>query len=320
MNNKTTFSQTVKNEIASEEDFSLERRKALLSAYLRINGVLVFKNKDTFLKLRSDNSKVAKYIYASLKNKYENKDIHLRFDKKPNKKTIYFIDSGNDTDYILNDLEVDFFEGKISKNIAHNDDTIAGYIAGAFLAGGSVNSPKTTNYHLEISVNNENYARWLTKLFYKYKRIELNPRIIKRREKSVIYFKKSDQISNFLIMVGAPETCMEFEDERIKRDYINSENRLINFDEANMRRASQIGRRQAKEIKFIDDVLGIHNLHNVKKELLCYLRMEYKEISMVELAEMMSDELGVSITKSNVNHLFRSLHELYIELQGVKKR
>ena len=48
--------------------------------------------------------------------------------------------------------------------------------------------------------------------------------------------------------------------------------------------------------------------------------MEYKEISMVELAEMMSDELGTNITKSNVNHLFRSLHELYIELQGVEKR
>ena len=107
MNNKITFSQTVKNEIASEEDFSLERRKALLSAYLRINGVLVFKNKDTFLKLRSDNSKVARYIYASLKNRYVDRNIHLRFDKKPNKKTTYFIDIGEDTDYILSDLEVD---------------------------------------------------------------------------------------------------------------------------------------------------------------------------------------------------------------------
>ena len=319
MNNKVTFSQTVKNEIASETDFSIERRKALLSAYLRINGVLVFKNKETFLKLRTDNSRVAKYIYASIKTNFPKVDVHLKFDKKADKKTTYYIHIFEGTDELLNELDVDYFEGKISRDIAYNDETISGYIAGAFLASGSVNSPKTTNYHLEIAVNNENYAKWLTKLFYKYKKIEIDPRIIKRRDKSVIYFKKSDQISNFLIMVGAPETCMEFEGERVKRDYINSENRLTNFDEANMKKASVIGKRQAKEIKYIDDVLGIHNLHNPKKELLCYLRMENKELSLVELAELLSEELGQNITKSNVNHLFRSLHELYIKLQEVKK-
>ena len=319
MNNKITFSQTVKNEIASEDDFSTIRRKALLSAYIRINGVLSFKNKETHVKLRSENSKVARYIYANLKKYFPKDHVQLQFEKRPEKKTIYFIKLEENADAILEDLGVDYFEGKISKDIAYNDETIAGYIAGAFLASGSVNSPKTTNYHLEITVSSENYAKWLSKLFYKYKKIELNPRIIKRREKSVLYFKKSDQISNFLIMVGAPETCMEFEGERVKRDYINSENRLTNFDEANMRRASQIGKRQAKEIKYIDDILGIHNLHNVKKELLCYLRMENKELSLVELAELMSEELGQNITKSNVNHLFRSLHELYIKLVEVKK-
>ena len=48
--------------------------------------------------------------------------------------------------------------------------------------------------------------------------------------------------------------------------------------------------------------------------------MENKEASMIELAEMLSEELGTSITKSNVNHMFRSLHDLYIKLQGVKRR
>ena len=169
----------------------------------------------------------------------------------------------------MEDLGVDYFEGKIPKDIAYNDETIAGYIAGTFLASGSVNSPKTTNYHLEVSVNGENYARWLQKLFGKYKKLDIEPKIIKRRDKFVLYIKKSEQISNFLIVVGAPVTCMEFEDERVERDYYSSANRVANFDEANMTRASLNGKRQAKEVKFIDDVLGIHNLHNPKKELLC---------------------------------------------------
>ena len=319
MNNKTTFSQSVKNEIARETDFSSERKRALLSAYLRINGAISFGNKKTNLRLKTDNSKVAKYIYVSLKNLYPDFDIKLDFIKRNNKKTVYEINIQN-VDNLLEDLGVDYFEGKIPKDIAYNDETIAGYIAGTFLASGSVNSPKTTNYHLEVSVNGENYARWLQKLFGKYKKLDIEPKIIKRRDKYVLYIKKSEQISNFLVVVGAPITCMEFEDERVERDYYSSANRVANFDEANMTRASLNGRRQAKEIKVIDDVLGIHNLHNPKKELLCYLRMENKEASMIELAEMLSEELGTNITKSNVNHMFRSLHDLYIKLQGVKRR
>ena len=84
MNNKTTFSQSVKNEIARETDFSSERKRALLSAYLRINGAISFGNKKTNLRLKTDNSKVAKYIYVSLKNLYPDFDIKLDFIKRNN--------------------------------------------------------------------------------------------------------------------------------------------------------------------------------------------------------------------------------------------
>lgn len=318
MKSKTTFSQQIKEEIANEKEFSKERRLALLSAYIRINGVLAFKNKETNIHLKTDNSKIAKYIYSQLKSLFPDDGIHLDFFKTSKGHTRYLIIINNKDNKVLDCLNVDFFEGKISKEIAFNDETIAGYIAGAFLASGSVNSPETSNYHLEISTNSENYAKWLAKLFGKYKKLDLEPKIISRRDKTVIYFKKSDQISNFLILIGAPEGCMDFENARVKRDFVNSNNRLINFDEANMRKASIIGRQQAREIQYIDNVLGIHNLHNQKKELLCYLRMENKEVTLMELAEMLSEEMGIVVTKSNVNHLFRSLHELYIKLKGVK--
>lgn len=315
---KITFSQEVKNEIASEVNFSKERKEALLSAFIRINGVLVFKKGKTNVKLKTFNSKIAKYIYQNLKIFFPNNDIHLFFDKKRNKKTNYVIEL-NDTDKLLEALNVDFFEGKISKNIVYNDETISGYVAGAFLASGSINSPETANYHLEIVSHSENYARWLAKLFLKYKKIDISVKITKRREKYVLYIKRSDQIANFLAMVGAPETCIKFEDERVSRDFMNSNNRLENFELSNVKKASQVGKRQAKEIKYIDDILGIHTIHNQKKELLCYLRLENKEATLQELAGMLSEEMGEEISKSNINHLFRSLHDLYIKIQGVKK-
>ena len=319
MNNRITFSQTVKEELVSEVALSSERLEALLSAYIRINGALAFKDKRLQVILKTENAKIAKFIYSSLKELEGNYQIELKFDKTKNrKKKTYYQISINEAEPLLNYLHVSFLEGKISKDIVYNDETISGYLAGAFLASGSINSPETSNYHLEITTVSENYAKWLSKLFLKYKKIEMSTKITKRRDKYVIYFKKGDQISNFLIMVGAANSCMEFENARAYRDYTNNTNRLINLDAANMSKTTEVAKRQIKEIKFIDDKLGIHNLHNPKKELLCYFRLDNESLSMSELAGKLSEELGIIITKSNVNHLFRDLHELYLHLKGIK--
>lgn len=319
MNKEITFAKQVKEELVSNENLSKERLFSLLSAYIRINGVISFSNKKTDVVLKSENAKIIRFIYSSLKNNFENYDISLDYEKRNAKrsKTIYHVRI-KDADNLLDELSVSYFEGKISKEIVYNDETISGYLAGAFLASGSINSPETSNYHLEISTVSENYAKWLARLFSKYHKIEMAPKISKRRDKYIIYFKKSDQISNFLIMVGATTSCMEFEDARAYRDYSNNANRLMNLDIANMSKTTEIAQRQIKEIKYIDDVLGIHNFHNPKKELLCYYRLDNESLSMSELADKLSDELGVKITKSNVNHLFRDIHELYVRLKGKK--
>ena len=170
MRKEFSFTSQVKEELTQNEYNSLERLRALLAAYIRINGSLVIRNKATRLTLKSENAKISKFLYTTINEIY---DAHakLKMNAKSNlsKRTIYSIEIDEASDTILEDLEVSFLEGKISKNIVKNDDTISGYLAGAFLAAGSVNSPETSNYHLEISLNSENYAKWLSKLFAKYK-------------------------------------------------------------------------------------------------------------------------------------------------------
>lgn len=319
MDNKLTFSQIVKEELVNDVDLSKERLEALLSAYIRINAALGFNNKKLQVILKTENAKIAKFIYSSLKGLEGDYQIELKFDKSKNrKKKTYYQIYINEAEDLLEYLHVSFMEGKISKDIVYNDETISGYLAGAFLASGSINSPETSNYHLEITTVSENYAKWLSKLFLKYKKIEMTTKIVKRRDKYVIYFKKGDQISNFLIMIGAANSCMEFENARAYRDYTNNTNRLINLDIANMSKTTEVAKRQIKEIKYIDDKLGIHNLHNPKKELLCYFRLDNESLSMSDLADKLSEELGIIITKSNVNHMFRDLHNLYLHLKGIK--
>ena len=317
---KQSFTKEVKEELCSNEYPSQDRLRALLAAYIRINGSLVFRDKKSYLSLSSENAKISAFIYKMLNDIYKS-DARLIYETKTNlgKNRIYTIEIQEASETILEDLDISFLEGKISKNIVRNDDTISGYLAGAFLASGSVNSPATSNYHLEIALNSENYAKWLSKLFSKYRNSDIEPKIAKRREQFVVYFKKSDQISNFLIMIGAVTSCLEFEEARMNRDLVNSANRLTNMDTANMKKIYETGLRQVEEIKVIDKALGIENITNAKVRLLCSLRLENESASLTDLALLMSERLNKDITKSNINHLFRSIHEMYLRYNDGRK-
>ena len=317
MRSKSSFTSKVKEELVNNTYPSNDRLRALLSAYIRINGSLVFRNKKTLLQLNTENAKIGKFIYQNINDIYHTKvELIVKERNNLNKSKSYMIEIDESSEEIMSDLEISFLEGKISKNIVRNDDTISGYLAGAFLAAGSVNSPVTSNYHLEIALNSENYAKWLAKLFARYKNSNIEPKIATRRDQYVIYFKKSDQISNFLIMIGAVSSCLEFEDVRADRDLNNSYNRLTNMDTANMKRTIETGLRQKEEIMIIDQYLGIDNLGNIKERELCHLRLENENASLQELADMMSEKFKKTITKSNINHLFRSIHEFYLRFKN----
>ena len=320
MRSKSSFTSQVKEELVSNTYPSSDRLRALLSAYIRINGSLVFRHKSTLLQLNMENAKIAQFIYKNINDIYKtNAELVVKERNNLNKSKSYMIEIDESSEEIMSDLEISFLEGKISKNIVKNDDTISGYLAGAFLAAGSVNSPVTSNYHLEIALNSENYAKWLAKLFARYKNSNIEPKIATRRDQYVLYFKKSDQISNFLIIIGAVSSCLEFEDVRADRDLNNSYNRLTNMDTANMKRTIETGKRQAEEIKTIDKYLGIDNLGNIKERELCHLRLENEAASLQELADLMSEKFKKTITKSNINHLFRSIHEFYLRFTDDSK-
>ena len=189
MRNKNSFTSQVKEELVSNTYPSDDRLRALLSAYIRINGSLVFRHKKTLLQLNTENAKIGRFIYETINEIYKaNAQLIVKERKSFTNNKAYMIEIADASETIMDDLEISFLEGKISKNIVRNDDTISGYLIGAFLAAGSVNSPVTSNYHLEIALNSENYAKWLAKLFSKYKNSNIEPKITHRRDEYVIYF------------------------------------------------------------------------------------------------------------------------------------
>lgn len=309
---KRSFATHVKEEIVSNEYESLKTKKALLSAFIRINATMTIRNKHSLLTLKNENSKIIKFIYNLILDLYPS-NLHLSYQKKSKTSTTYIINISNHVEEILDDLDVSFLEGKISKAIVYDDETIASYLAGAFLACGSINSPETSNYHLEFALNNENYAKWLSHLFPRYKNNKIEPRTIKRRNKYVIYFKKGDQIADFLVMVGAMSSAMDFENYRIDRDYMNNANRLENLDTANMMKTVEAGKRQAHEIKYLSNKYGETIFGSKKAQLVAQIRKEYISKPLDVIAQEVSEALNENVTKSNINHIFRKIHMMYIK-------
>ena len=89
-------------------------------------------------------------------------------------------------------------------------------------------------------------------------------------------------------------------------------NRLTNLDTANMSKTIEAGRRQAHEIKYLEKHIGLENIGNKKTQLVASIRKEYISKPLDEIASMVSKELNEEVTKSNVNHIFRRIHELYL--------
>ena len=93
MKKEFSFTSQVKEELTQNEYTSLERLRALLAAYIRINGSLVIRNKATRLTLKIENAKISKFLYTTINEIY---DAHakLKMTTKNNlsKHTVYSIE------------------------------------------------------------------------------------------------------------------------------------------------------------------------------------------------------------------------------------
>ena len=304
-----------KEEIAAHQ-FPDYLQRSLLSGFAKTNGSLRLADGGEELDLSSESAKVAKLIYLLAGKRYDGAP-HFAYSRSfgRGKKTRYHVLIPHASE-VLEDLRVDFLSGKIDPTVVNGTEEASCYLSGAFLASGSVNSPVSSNYHLEIAVSSSSYAKWLSHLINKVLGHHFTSKVSSRRNQWIVYLKRSEQISEFLVLIGATEACLKFESVRIDREEINIENRLINLDSANMSKTLATARKQVHQIEYLVERYGFEVFPSDKAEALMHLRLDHPEASLGELAEMLSEELSATVSKSNVNHLFRSLEDLYHEKGG----
>ncbi len=310
-----SFTSEIKQEV-SYNDLKSCCERAELSALIQLTSSLTFSSRGLTLKMRSENPTTAKRIMILLKNIYKNIDTELMVEKKTNlrKNNIYVVTLLNDPRNILEDLGLYNDKGLLDYpvfSIVAKDCCARAYLAGAFLAFGSCNSPSKSNYHLEVAVISENHANFIAKLM---DRFDLGAKITKRRNKYVIYLKKADAISDFLKCIGAQEAVMDFENTRISRDFKNNLTRLNNCDIANEMKSIQAARNQVESMKKIFSY-GKYDDLNDKLKVVIDLRMKYQDYSLNELTNVYYETTGENISKSGIKHRLDKIEAIAKELK-----
>ena len=305
-----SFSTSVKNEII-EIDYTKLEDISFLSGYIRNNYLYDGKN----LIITSENRKIIDKIYSLIKKYF---DINMEVVESENSnfyknKLINIIISDKIID-ILNDLMVfddDKYINHVKDYIVDSDDLKKAYLRGVFLATGSINDPKTSRYHMEFLVNDNNEALSVVSLLSYF---HINAKIINREKGYMVYVKDSENISDFLKLLGANRAVMYYEDIRAFRDKKNMANRLNNCEQANVDKVISAAKSHLEDCIYLLDTLG-EKLINERLLVAITYRMKYPESSLEELSNIISLETGKNITKSGLNHRFRDIKNKVIALK-----
>ena len=308
-----SFASRTKKELTQIEDEDCCTR-AEVAAFIRMNGALSFSNKNLSLDVQTENAAIARRLYSNLKKLYPYKiELLVRKKMRLKKNNVYICRIREGAKPILKDLLIltgTFeFKNEISPDLIKKNCCQRSYLRGAFLAGGSVNNPKTSSYHLEIFSIYKEHSEALVDLMNKF---GLNAKSIERKNGYITYLKEAEKISDFLGLVGAHVALMKFEDIRILRDMRNSVNRLVNCETANMNKTIGAAQRQVGNIEYIKNTIGLDQLPDRLQEI-AQLRVDNQDVTLKELGELVS---GATVSKSGVNHRLRKIEEIADNLRN----
>ncbi|MGP4061326.1 DNA-binding protein WhiA [Halobacillus sp. H74] len=301
-----SFASEIKKELTNVEADTC-CMESELAALVRMNGTFSLSNREYILDVQTENAAIARRIYTLTKKLYPYPvELLVRKKMRLKKNNVYIVRMTEKAKVVLEDLGI--LKGPLSINHdipgKYLNDTCCkrAYLRGAFLAGGSVNNPETSSYHLEIYSSDEEHNEALCELM---NRFDLHARTLDRKKGYITYLKEADKITELISNIGAHQALFKFEDVRIVRDMRNSVNRLVNCETANLNKTIGAAFRQVENIKFIKRTVGLEALPDKLQEIAA-LRLQHQEVSLKELGEFVS---GGTISKSGINHRLRKIDE-----------
>ena len=286
------LSSIAKTEILLEPLRTRSERLAFLSAYARVAGTLgVISNKKRFT-LRYSSIDIKAQLTSILQSALKNAPYRLT-------KTAFIFDCSA-ADTLLNTLKIFCADtGDYAKNIHEHlikDDTAKlAALRALFIGAGFVTLSK--GYHLEFAFNNGFLALDCQNI------LESNAIFVKkieRGDKTIIYIKGAEMVSDTLALLGATEAMLKLSDIFAERDASRTINRRLNCDLANIDKTVTLAAKQIEAIKLLQQNNKFDNLNQKLKDA-ATIRLSHPEASLEELAAI------VGISKSGMRHRLNKL-------------
>jgi len=253
-----TFTIIIKDEVTKNNENPVESLISL-HAYLKSNSIIT-KDKISIL---IENASVARWIFKLIKSHYNiNIILTMRVIKRFKVRNLYILDIKEKKDLIIEDTKNiynDILESSFEEKIA--------FLKGIFLSCGSINDPKKNQYHMEFLLKEEHDAYLIDKIL---KEINFNSKVLKREKEYMVYIKMSENISDFIKLIGAPNALFYFEDIRIYKDHKNMVNRLNNCEQANVEKSMRSSKIILNNINYLEEKDLIDILDERTKEIIYY--------------------------------------------------
>ncbi|MBO4854636.1 MAG: DNA-binding protein WhiA [Oscillospiraceae bacterium] len=295
-----TFGYKVKSELCRTAP------QRLCCARAESYGVLLFCNTFTPMEVRiiTENADFAALLPRLFQRAFSLQFDHLPGPEDGRGKLIFQILNRDKLDHIINQLGYNprqMLAPHVNFGMLEDDCCRTAFLRGAFLSGGSVTDPEK-RYHLELATSHTQASREVSALLCE---MGFTSRSVARGGSSVVYFKQSEHIEDFLTTIGAPASAMEVMTAKVAKEIRNGANRAMNCDMANVNKTLDAAAQQCLAIEALERRGGLNRLPEKLRQT-AQLRLNYPEMTLGELAER-SDP---PVSKSCINHRMRKIMEI----------
>lgn len=305
------FTEEIKKEIASSNFSDEHEALAVLSAFIKTSGGVVYRGNEYGFEIVTENEITAECITNIIESIFNfpltvagaKSDVLSGRDKL----TLECV-SSNSFQLLTRLGLIKSQNGKVEErkgiyeNLVTNENLKAAYIKGAFLGGGSCTLPdeqtlSRTGYHFEIKFFDKFAAADFCELLCDF---EILAKLVSRKNDHVVYVKSKEVISDILNIIST-EKCLEKLNKVVElKDKTNNANRANNCSVSNIDKTVTASVNQVKAIEIISATIGLQRLNNLLFEV-AEARLADKNASMQELADRLN------ITKSCINHRMRKI-------------
>ena len=308
-----SFTTEVKEELSRVAPTCSHCENATLAALIRIEGTLLMKGQGKYaLEIATDSPVVARFIIKALHESYQlTTDLTMRrsvLHKTPN--WLIEVPAQPGLNEALIKLGVLGREGEglergIDPDLIRKQCCASAYLRGVFLGSGFISNPRG-DFHFELKVETQATADAIVAMLADR---GIKAKVIQRRNSYLIYLKSGAAISSFLALVGAHQSALKMENERVVKSVRNDVNRRVNAEIANQAKASAASVDQIMTIRYVLDHRDISVLPQALQEYI-KLRLAYPDATLKELGEAADPPLS----KSAINHRVRRLDQLAQEI------